>query len=88
MGCDFQPLNATDLKKYGITSGIRLLNIKRGTYFNQLGLADGFIIITFNGKSYTEAEELISAMESATGRIRIEGMDKNGNRGTYSYYTN
>ncbi len=88
IGCDFQPLNATDLQKYGITSGIRLLNIKRGSYFNRLGLSEGFIITSFNGKAYSEAEELISAIETASGRIRIDGMDKNGNKGSYSYYTN
>lgn len=88
IGCDFQPLNAADLQKYGITSGIRLLNIKRGSYFSNLGLTDGFIVTSFNGKIYTEAEELISALETARGRMRIDGLDKTGNRSSFSYFSN
>ena len=45
-------------------------------------------MLQFNGRAYTEAEELISVMETATGRIRIEGMDRNGNRSSYSFYSN
>lgn len=88
LGADFQPLSAADLKKYNITSGIRLLNVQRGGYISQLGLAEGFIILRFNGREYAEAEELISAMETTTGRIKIEGMDRNGNRSSFSYITN
>ncbi|MFM7764632.1 MAG: trypsin-like peptidase domain-containing protein [Sphingomonadales bacterium] len=88
LGADFQPLSAADLGKYKVSSGIRLLNVIQGGYIARMGLRDGFIILQFNGRSYTEAEELISAMETTTGRIRIEGMDRNGNRSSYSFYSN
>jgi len=88
LGADFQPLSATDLGKYKITSGIRLLNIAQGSYIARMGLREGFIILQFNGRSYTEAEDLISAMETTTGRIRIDGMDRNGNRSSYSLFSN
>lgn len=88
LGADFQPLNPTDLKKYGLKSGIRLLNIKPGAYINQLGLDEGFIIYKFNGKEYTEAEDLISAMEAGRGRVSIEGLTKEGSKQSFSYYSN
>lgn len=87
LGADFQPLNKSDLSKFGITSGIRLINIKRGGFISQLGVGEGHIILKFNGKEYTDPEDLISAMESASGRIRIDGMDRNGSRSTLSFYT-
>ncbi|MFN4914081.1 MAG: trypsin-like peptidase domain-containing protein [Sphingomonadales bacterium] len=88
LGADFQPLSATDLGKYKVSAGIRLLNVVQGGYIARMGLRDGFIILQFNGRSYTEAEELISVMETTTGRIRIDGMDRNGNRSSYSFFSN
>lgn len=88
LGADFQPLSETDLKKYGINSGFRLLNIKPGAYVNQLGLPEGFIISKFNGKTYSDPEDLISAMESGSGRVSIEGLTKEGSRRSFTYYSN
>jgi len=88
LGADFQPLSASDLSKYRISSGIRLLNVTQGSYIARMGLVEGFIILQFNGRNYTEAEELISAMETTTGRIRVDGMDRNGNRSSFSFYSN
>lgn len=88
LGADFQPLSASDLEKYKISSGIRIINIRRGQYINQLGLPDGFIIIKFNGKAYTSAEDLISAMEGSSGRVSVEGMTKEGQRQSFSYFSN
>jgi len=86
LGADFQPLSSADLKKYGIPSGIRLLNIQRGKFISQMGLGEGFIVIKFNGKAFLEPEDLITAMESARGRIEVVGKDKNGNNQNYSFY--
>jgi Do/DeqQ family serine protease len=86
LGADFQPLSATDLKKFGLNSGIRLLNIQRGKFISQMGLGEGFIVIKFNGKAYSEPEDLITAMESARGRIEVVGKDRNGNNQNYSFY--
>jgi S1-C subfamily serine protease len=88
LGADFQPLSAVDLARYKVSSGVRLVNIVQGGYISRMGLRDGFIILQFNGRSYSEAEELISVMETTSGRIRIEGMDRNGNRSSYSFYSN
>lgn len=86
LGADFQPLSKTDCEKYRIASGIRILNIQRNQFVAQMGLPNGFIVMKFNGKTYTEAEDLIAAMEGANGRIEIEGKDPNGSNRSYSFY--
>lgn len=88
LGADFQPLSDADLKKYGLTGGVRILNIQRGAYLNQLGLPEGFIIYKFNGKAYSDAEDLIAAMESGSGRVSVEGMTKDGSRRSFTYFSN
>ena len=87
LGADFQPLSASDLQKYGLSSGVRLMNIQRGKTISQMGLGEGFVVVKFNGKTYQEPEDLISAMEGARGRIEIVGKDKNGNNQSFSFYS-
>jgi S1-C subfamily serine protease len=87
LGADFQPLGASDLQKYGLTSGIRLINIQRGKTIAQMGLGEGFVVVKFNGKSYAEPEDLIAAMEAARGRIEIVGKDRNGSNQSFSFYS-
>lgn len=87
LGADFQPLNNSDKQKFGLTSGIRLINIQRGKTISQMGLGEGFVVVKFNGKTYSEPEDLISAMEGARGRIEIVGKDRNGNNQSFSFYS-
>ena len=86
LGADFQPLSKSDLDKYRINAGIRILNVQRGSVISQMGLPAGFIITKFNGKGYQEAEDLIAAMEGGAGRIEIEGKDAAGNARSYSFF--
>lgn len=86
LGADFQPLGSTDLAKYRMKSGIRILNIRRGGAISQMGLREGFIVEKFNGKRYEQAEDLIAAMESNSGRLKIEGKSANGSSQSFSFF--
>jgi len=86
LGADFQPLTKSDCEKYKIASGIRIINIQSNLFIAQMGLPNGFIVLKFNGKTYTEAVDLIAAMEGSNGRLEIEGKDPNGSNRSYSFY--
>ena len=86
LGADFQPLNAEDKAKYKVKAGIRILNIRRGGAISQMGLSEGFMILSYNGKVFEDPEELIGAMEGSSGSMKIEGMDEQGNRQSYSFF--
>ncbi len=86
LGADFQPISTSDKSRLKVESGIRILNIQRGGAINQIGLHNGFIIVKFNGKSYSDAEDLIAAMEGSTGRMNIQGVDANGSSRSFSFY--
>jgi S1-C subfamily serine protease len=85
LGADFQPATQQELQKYRITSGIKVDNIRGGSMAS-MGLKDGTIITRFNGKTYAKAEDLISDLESARGRITIEGINPGGGAFTYNFY--
>jgi hypothetical protein len=44
------------------------------------------MILSYNGKVFEDPEELIGAMEGSSGSMKIEGMDEQGNRQSYSFF--
>lgn len=86
LGADFQALNAQDCERYKVKSGIRILNVQRGGTVSQMSLPLGFIVLQFNGKTVSEAEDLIAAMEGSQGRLEIKGIDPAGNARSYSFF--
>lgn len=86
LGADFQPLNAEDKSKLKVKAGIRILNVRRGGAISQMGLSERFIILSYNGKAFEDPEDLIGAMEGSSGSMKIEGMDEQGNRQSYSFF--
>lgn len=86
LGADFQPLSAQDCEKYKVKSGIRILNVQRGGTVSQMSLPPNFIVLQFNGKAVSEAEDLIAAMEGSQGRLEIKGIDAAGNSRSYSFF--
>lgn len=85
LGADLEEITKLEKEKYGITSGFRVFNITNGQ-ISRMNLPEGFIITAFNRKTYSDPAALIQAMESAAGKIIIDGIHTNGSRGTYSFY--
>ncbi len=86
LGADFQMVPKVEAEKYGITSGIKITNIKNGR-IGKMGIPEDFIVTSLNRKQYTKAEELIYDLERVRGQIVIEGIYPNGTRGYFSFYS-
>lgn len=86
LGADFQPLPKMDKDKLGIKTGYRISNIRNGR-IAQMGLQEGFIILSLNRKEYENVEDLIKALESVRGQMVLEGVFPNGSKGVFSFYT-
>jgi serine protease Do len=86
LGADFQPLSVIDRGKFKTNGGIRILNIRRGGAIAQMGLGEGFVVLKFNGKTFEDPEDLISAMEGSSGSMKIEGVDSRGNHQSFSFF--
>jgi serine protease Do len=86
LGADFAPISKIEMERYGVNGGIRISNLSGGGRLSRFNLQDGFIITSFNGKSYTDPEELSKAIESAGGSITIQGINLDGSKGSYSFF--
>ncbi len=86
LGADITPLSKAECDKFGVESGFKLTSI-RGAVLRQMGLQEGMSILKFNGKTYKKAEELENAIINAHGNIGIEGLNPQGGKFNYSFYS-
>ena len=85
LGADFEILSKVEKEKLGITNGIRIVKVGNGLV-RRLSLSEGFIITSINKVSIGTPEEAVEILEKIRGRVIIEGITSNGQRGYYSYY--
>ncbi|MGZ5242478.1 MAG: trypsin-like peptidase domain-containing protein [Bacteroidia bacterium] len=86
LGAEFEEVTKLEKEKLGISSGARIFNISSAGQIRKMSLPEGFIITSFNRKTYNSLQELITAMENASGNIRIDGVSPNGSKASYSFY--
>ncbi|MBC7425678.1 MAG: PDZ domain-containing protein, partial [Bacteroidia bacterium] len=85
LGADFSPLSKLEQKKYGLTSGIKISNLRNGI-IAQMGIEEGFIFTKFNGKTYSDPQALINDITNVKGKIQIEGIGIDGGTRYYNFY--
>jgi len=86
LGADFEPISKLEKDKFKLTGGVRIINIAAG-YMARLGLRDGYIITHINKTPITTTAEAIDVLENLRGNISIEGLDQNGRKSYFSFYT-
>jgi Do/DeqQ family serine protease len=86
LGADFEAISKIEKDKFNIEAGVRVSNIGNG-YMARLGLRDGYIITHINKTPITTAADCIDILENIRGNISIEGIDKNGRKSYFSFYT-
>jgi S1-C subfamily serine protease len=84
LGADLEAVSKVERDKLGLESGIRIAKVKSGLV-QRMGITEGFIITAVNSKKMTSPEELSKTLEKLRGRVVIEGISANGQRGYYSF---
>lgn len=84
LGAEFEELNAEDLGKYNITSGVKIAKLQAGKLANA-GIKEGFIITSVDKKKVSNIKDIQSMLENKTGGVLIEGMYPNGMRAYYGF---
>lgn len=86
LGADFEPVGKFEKDKLKINNGVRISNITQG-YVRRLGLREGFIITHINKIEVMKADQCIDLLENMRGQVSVEGVDQNGRKAYYSYYS-
>jgi len=85
-GAELETLDAAIAKKNGLEGGVLVKKIGNGILL-RTRMQQGFVITSINGQSVNNLESLSSALGSAQGIVRLEGIYP-GYEGTYAYPLN
>lgn len=85
LGADFEAITKAEKDLYKVTTGIKIVNVYNGR-IAQMGYSEGYIIVSVNQKKDKTAEELISILESASGKIIIEVVAPDGQKSVNQFY--
>lgn len=86
LGCDVAPLSKVERDKLSLTQGWRLTNLRSGVVA-RMGLPDGFVVLSVNRQVPESVQQLEDLLKGTRGRLILEGINPNGTRGTYSFYS-
>jgi S1-C subfamily serine protease len=84
LGAEFETLHKTEKTRLKLDKGVRIVKVTQGL-IAQMGLEEGFIITSINNVPIDTPEQLTSILENARGRVLVQGMNKQGVSGYYSF---
>ena len=85
LGVELEPVSKIEREKLNIESGVRVVKVKRGL-FSRLNIREGFIITAINKQAINTPQQVEEILTNIGGKTYIEGVDRNGVRGYYSFY--
>jgi Do/DeqQ family serine protease len=84
LGATFETVNEADMKKLGISNGLKVLKLSAGKLLSA-GIKEGFIITGVDKKKVNTIDDIKAALENKKGGVLIEGVYPNGMRAYYGF---
>jgi Do/DeqQ family serine protease len=86
LGAEFETLHKAEKTRLRLESGVRITKINDNSgLIAQMRLEEGFIITSVNSVKIESPEQLVSILENAKGRVLVQGVNKQGVSGYYSF---
>lgn len=85
LGASFESLSKVELQKYRLQNGVKVTQVKGGL-IGSMNIEEGFIFVKYNGQACVNPEDLVKQLESAGGRMQIEGVGADGGSRIYNFY--
>jgi serine protease Do len=84
LGADLENLLQEELQMLGIENGVRVERVRDGM-IRRMNVQEGFIITHINRNPIRDAKQLEQVLTNIRGRVTIEGLNRRGSRGYYSF---
>jgi serine protease Do len=86
LGAGFAPLPDELKERFGVNSGVVVTEVRRGGFFDQLGIPRGTIIVIINGKPIDTPADIDQAFLSAQrGMIQMLAIAPDGSRVAFNF---
>lgn len=78
MGAKFQPLTEKQKVQYGIDSGVIVTDLNRTGILQDIGVQNGFIILSINKKDVNSKEDIDKILKNYKGNVSVKFVDRYG----------
>lgn len=85
LGAALESVSRVEAELLDIGGGVKISNVKGGL-IQRLGIEEGFVVTSINQRPIDNPKEMEEILTRIRGRVRIEGVSKEGVKGYYSYY--
>jgi Do/DeqQ family serine protease len=86
LGARFEPLSAALKERYELDGGVLVAEVRRGGFFDQLGIPAGSVLVYINGKQINSPEDISEALVAAqNSRVQILGIAPDGSRIAFNF---
>lgn len=85
LGAQFEIVPKVERDLINIEYGVRVFNIGNGL-IKRIGINEDFVITDINRNAIKDPAKLVEILERIRGRVIIEGVNKQGREGYYSFY--
>lgn len=85
LDASFESVSKVERDLLGISSGVKVVEIKKNGFFSGLGIPEGFIITQINNKEINSPEELAKILENIRGRFDVIGITERGRKVYYPF---
>jgi Do/DeqQ family serine protease len=86
LGAQLERLSKNELGKYKVEGGVRIVRLEGNGILRRMGITEGFAITSINNKPVTSPQDLEDTLLAVSGRILIEGLNQQGQKGYYQFY--
>jgi S1-C subfamily serine protease len=87
LGAELENVSKVEKDRFRVESGVRIVKITGRGILSQLGFEEGFIITAVNGKKCDTPQDIEDNLGSARGKIVLEGIDRQGSKRVYQFFS-
>lgn len=85
MGAEFEAVTKIERARLGLENGVKITKIRKNGLIPRMGISEGFIVTAVNKRLTSNPFELYEILDKVRGRVIIEGVTADGQRGYYSF---
>ena len=86
LGASFAPVTSAQKSKYRINSGVVVSQVRKGGFFAEVGIPQGMIITSINGKAVNSSDDIDTALANRNNNmLRVSGIAPDGSNVIYNF---
>ena len=86
LGATLEAISKVERDRYGVPSGVRIVKLSGNGLLARMGIGEGFVVTSVNYKAVKTPEQLEETLQDVRGKVLLEGITQNGQKGYYSFY--